>query len=90
MGRFRVRVLGLQQAAQRQLIVFFLILLAVRLGTEFAAARKFFEQGKLLPAVETAHASFIGQNGRILKGRKRFTYVKVLMRTESIVLWGYP
>lgn len=67
-GGVRVGVLSLQQAAERQLVVFFLVLLAVCLRTELAAAREFFEQGKLLPAVETAHTSFIGTTGRILKG----------------------
>ena len=67
MGSVRVRILGLQQTAQRQLIVFFLIFLAVRLGTKLSAAGKFLEQRKLLPAVETAHNVVIGKFGRILK-----------------------
>ena len=49
--------LGLQEPGQRELLVLFLVLLAVSLGAELAPAPQALEEGKLLPAEKTLHTS---------------------------------
>ena len=55
--------LSLHKAGQRQLLVLILVLLAVSLGTELASAPQSLEEGKLLPAEKTLHASLDRQLG---------------------------
>jgi hypothetical protein len=55
--------LGLEQAAEREPIVFFLIALFVRLGTEFPAARETFEERQFFSAIQASHRPLIGSYG---------------------------
>jgi len=59
--------LGLQQAVQGELVVLFLVLLAVSVGTELPAAGPAFEQGQLLAAIQTPHVSLIVPSYLMLK-----------------------
>src|SRR5262249_48291816 len=71
--------LRLQQPVQRELIVLFLIALAMRFRTEFAAAGPSLEEGQLLPAVQTPHVALIDPFMPMLKSLlTRFHAVKHL------------
>jgi hypothetical protein len=48
----------LEEPSQRQLLILFLVLLAMSLGAELAPAPQALEEGELLPAEKTLHTEF--------------------------------
>src|SRR6266404_4063713 len=55
--------LCLEQTAESEPIVFFLITLFVRLRAELPAARETFKEGQLLSAIQASHEPLIGSYG---------------------------
>ena len=55
--------LRLEQPAERKSIVFFLIAMLVRLGTELPVARETFQERQLLSAIQASHRPLIGSYG---------------------------
>jgi hypothetical protein len=82
--------LRLQEPGQCELLVLFLVLLTMSLRAELASASQSLEEGKLLPAEKTLHASLhrhVSPNAQ--EGLRCFSAVKHLFRSfEGYTLEG--
>jgi hypothetical protein len=80
----------LQQAVQGELVVLFLILLAVSIRAELPAAGPPLQEGQLLAAIQTPHVPSIVPSYLILKGTLTAFYpVKHLYATFQAETLGH-